>query len=110
MHFGPRKTKGKNKKKKKKTRFWFVSLSPPTEIFLEAFGKSLDEVFDSIDPHPVASGSIAQVYKARQSDSLYSPFPVRWCSFMNFIVCLSSQDQPVTVANSHADCRFSGCT
>lgn len=42
-------------------------------MFRESFGKELDDVFEFFDPEPIASGTIAQVHKARLREEYADP-------------------------------------
>lgn len=46
-----------------------LSNSTPTGLFQDAFGEPLEEIFAEFPDEPIASGSIAQVYKAKLRDS-----------------------------------------
>lgn len=49
------------------------SLEQSRKMFRESFGKDLDEVFEFFDPKPIASGTIAQVHKARLREEFADP-------------------------------------
>jgi ubiquinone biosynthesis protein len=34
-------------------------------MFIEAYGKDINKIFQDFDPVPIASGSVSQVYKAK---------------------------------------------
>jgi predicted unusual protein kinase regulating ubiquinone biosynthesis (AarF/ABC1/UbiB family) len=46
-----------------------LTSSSIAELFADSFGEPLEEVFSEFPDSPIASGSIAQVYKAKLKDS-----------------------------------------
>jgi len=49
------------------------SLQHCRTIFRDSFGKDIDEVFEFFDPEPLASGTIAQVHRARLREEFADP-------------------------------------
>jgi len=52
-------------------QFLLVNFGPTTGQFKEAFGVDIAAIFDHFDPTPIASGAIAQVYRAHLASPIH---------------------------------------